>query len=298
MASAGCSIVPVPQDVLPIDTYGIVAQFRCEMRDVLKTRVINSLEKRPDTAHLAQSLKDGTLPFANLISKIQNKDVKGVFEQYAGATILYDFSLNMTEINNVSGGIALTRPLTRGSDAIGITLASDHKRQNTRTFTIDDSFEKLLTYLPADYCKNTVSEPNYNYPIAGRTRLEDTVLTFLDLNQSGNLGTKPAGPKTPTLTDDLQFTTKYSGNLSPGFTSIPFDKILQLTGANGKLDSSREDLHRVTIVLSLPPVGYKPTPLTIAESRAQAELALLNSNRNRTEIAIQSISGNLANAIR
>lgn len=294
----GCAIQPLPQDVTGIDTYAIVAQVRCEMRSVLKRRVVNAVRSRPLDSHLADELERHVPPLATLAQRIRDKDLKGVLMQYAGATILYDFSLSMTEADNASGGAGLTRPFTRGSDTIGFTLASDHKRQNIRTFVIDDTFEKLLTLTGDAYCSETSGDPNYNYPIAGRTRLEDTVLTFLDLNQSGNLGTKPSGPKTPTLTDDLQFTTKYSSSVSPAFSVSPFGTLFRLTGANGRFETSREDLHRVTVVLAMPVPGAKALPLTIAESRQLAQAALANANANRTQVNIERIADRVPSLVR
>ena len=286
----GWSIQPLPQDYAGLDTYGIVAQIRCEMRSVLKRRVVNAVARREKDEKLANKVEDGSLPLSQLIRQIKDKDLKGVLEQYAGATILYDFSLNMTETDSATGGAGLTRPFTRGSDVVGFSVASDHKRQNTRTFVIEDTFEKLLTLTSDSYCSNYVDAPNYNYPVTGRTRLEDTVLTFLDLNQSGNLGTKPNGPKTPTITDDLQFTTKYVANVSPGFTVSPLGGFFQVTSANGKVESSREDLHRVTIVLAMPQASNQPVANTLAESRSLAQAALQNANDNRTRVSIDRIA--------
>jgi hypothetical protein len=296
VCSAGCSIHPVPQDVTGLDTYAIVAQVRCEVRDALKTYVDGALRRRPSEAYLADELKDGKITYKELPARIKDPDLRGVLQQYAGAAVAYDFSLDMTESNNVSGNATLMRPFTRGSDTIGFTVGSDHKRENTRTFTIDDTFERLLGVVPAEYCANVVQTPNYNYPIAGKTRLADTVGTFLDLNQSGNLGMKVGGPKTPTLTDDLQFTTTYTGSLSPGFTFTPIGRAFSWSSVGGKLDATRSDIHRVTIALAMPETGKKVTPLTIAESRQEARNALINASNNRFQVYVQKISNGFTTA--
>ncbi|MBB3937216.1 hypothetical protein [Aureimonas phyllosphaerae] len=284
----GCAIHPVPQDYAGLSTYAIVAQFRCEMRGVLKDRVVNAVRSRNLDAYLADDYDSGRIDIDELRHKIRDPDLKGVLETYANATILYDFALNMTELNNVSGSIEVKRPFSRGLDLIGIGANADHKRQNTRSFTIEDTFFKLLKYPPSKYCRDTRNAPNFDYPIAGRTRLEDTVKTFLDLNQSGNLGDKLGGPATPTLSDDLQFTTKYGGKLSPDFTRNPVDLAWKLTKIGGSYEASREDFHRVTIVLSMPVAG--DTPLTIAETRRNARLALEKANAERAQISLERIS--------
>jgi hypothetical protein len=202
----------------------------------------------------------------------------------------------MSEANNLSGEIGLARPLSRGSRTIGFALSTDHIRQNTRTFTIDDTFERLLDLNEQDYCESSASDPtytnmpDYDYPVAGQTRLDETLRTFLDLNQSGNLGTKPNGSQTPTLTDDLQFTTKYSGSVSPGYSFNLLGPAFEISNALGKYETSREDLHRVTIVLALPPKGAKPTALTIAETRQQAQQALAKAYNNRNQISLERIA--------
>lgn len=295
LSGGGCAIHPTPDDVTPLDTYAIVAQVRCEVRQALRAYIDIALRKRPEDAHLAEDLLNGAISYDQLLGKIRNPDLKGVFLQYAAATIGYDFSLDMTEANNVSGNATLTRPFVRGADTIGFTIGSGHKRENTRTFTIDDTFVKLLTADLVAYCANTADTPNYNYPITGKTRLSDTVGTFLDLNQSGNLGMKKGGPKTPTLTDDLQFTTSYAGSIAPGFTYTPVGRIFAWTGVGGKIENSRSDLHRVTVALAMPEKGTKSTAKALEESRQEVRNALANANNNRFQVNLQKISSGLNN---
>lgn len=292
----GCSIQPLPSDVTPLDTYAIVTQVRCEVRDALKSYVDGAIRNRARDYQLADDLKDGSLSYKDLISRVKDPDLKGVLLKYAGAVVGYDFSLDMTESNNATANATLMRPFTRGSDTFGFTVGSDHKRENTRTFRIEDTFINLLTVVPSKYCSGVNKEPNYNYPITGKTRLADTVGTFLDLNQSGNLAMKPGGPKTPTLTDDLQFTTSYTGRFSPGFTFTPLGRALSWSSFGGKLDSTRQDIHRVTIALAMPEGGEKSVERALAASRAEVRGALENASNNRFQVYVQKISNGISTA--
>ncbi|SFJ38522.1 hypothetical protein [Methylobacterium brachiatum] len=289
-----CSTHPLPEDVTAVPSEGIVAIFRCEMREAVRHRILNAVRRRPVDAHLADALQRGELSYRDLRKSVRDPGLLAVLNRYAGATILFDFSLTMTEKNDISGTATLTRPFTRGTDTIGFALVDNHQRQNIRTHTSRDTFEGVLVYVDDVYCKDRPTVPNFDYPIAGRpSRLDEMVTTFLNLNQSGNLVGKEK-LDTPTMADDLQFTTKKMAGITPGFTYSPMGRIFELAGASGSLSASREDLHRVTIVLALPPPGSKPTPLTLAETDQLARDRLALAQQNRTYVTIEKIGNSLS----
>ncbi|MET3414018.1 hypothetical protein [Methylobacterium sp. 1030] len=306
--SGGCAIQPLPQDVTPLNTYWIVAQVRCEVRNALKHSVEYALSRRDEDAHLIGELENRTTRWADLIKTVRNPILKEVLLRYAAASIGYDFSLDMTEDQNFTGGATLTRPITRGTQVIGFNVGSDHKRQNTRTFTIEDTFEGLLLGLDDElrpgekgydkqYCTMYYTDqPNYNYPITGQTRIADTVSTFLSLNQSGDLSksSKAGAPKTPSLTDDMQFTTSYNGSISPGSTFTPLGRVLALTGATAKFDNTRTDIHRVTLALAMPEKVDKPLKKLQEQSRNEVHAALTIASANRSQLDLQKISNSLS----
>lgn len=102
--------------------------------------------------------------------------------------------------------------------------------------------------------------------------------TFLDLNQSGNLGNKD-GPQIPTLADTTEFTTTFSGSASPSIEIRPvLGRGWQFASAGVTAEASRDDIHKLIIAISLPPEsavakGRAARPgRTIAKQRAIDEL--------------------------
>lgn len=102
--------------------------------------------------------------------------------------------------------------------------------------------------------------------------------TFLDLNQSGNLGNKD-GPQIPTLADSTEFTTTFSGSASPSIEIRPvLGRGWQFASAGVTAEASRDDIHKLIIAISLPPEsavakGRAARPgRTIAKQRAIDEL--------------------------
>lgn len=98
-------------------------------------------------------------------------------------------------------------------------LSDNLMRQNTRVFTILDSY-KTLTKM------TNCGEPtgsNYPYPIVGTIGIGEMIRTFftlkLDENLEGeegtdatSLSTSPKGP--PTMVDTISFTTVFSASVS------------------------------------------------------------------------------------
>ena len=295
----GCSIHPLPEDATQLRSEDILKVFRCGMRDALLRRAVNAVGRpgRERDQDIGEKLGKGKISFSEARRLVRTPDLKEVLDRYAGATILYDFNLQMTENNDASGAAGIARPFAGGSDTIGFSIVSNHQRQNVITFTSRDIFERLMDGLPEGYCAEIPTNPNYDYPISGTTKLDQVAISFLNLNQSGNL----VGPRdskdsanTPSIAHELTFTTKKSAGLTPGFTYNVLGRVFELASASGTFATGREDVHRVTLVLALPSPGSKPTPRTLAESDQAARDRLQQSRLDSDRLTLQSIGNSLS----
>jgi hypothetical protein len=132
----------------------------------------------------------------------------------------------------------------------------DRSRQNTRTFTVTDTFGDLVQKQNPSHCDGKIVGPNYIYPITGQIGVEDLVQAFVYLSLFGNLASEEVTPGIvtkgpPTLVDALLFTTMISGEVNPQVTFAPIGRTLSVTQASLDLTSSRTDKHQVVIGLAL-----------------------------------------------
>lgn len=317
VGAAGCASRPVPDDVTGYNTYQIVSRIRCEMRDAIRDRVTNAIRVRAGrvdnlTAQkylaIAEGLENKTLPWSNLYVYLKqlDRDLNAVVQTYHLSAIAYEFKFDMTEQNTSSASLNFLGAVTRGTINVSASAGNDLTRHNTRSFTVTDNFENLVTLVPEYYCDpngpaGTIHVRRHSqdlvYPITGSLKLDELVRSFLDLNQSGNLG-GPTDPKShvtvPTITDEIQFTTTITGGVNPSLALVPRKSGFELGGATLNTSAHRTDLHSVKIALSLPfdPAAPRPVGLTIAESRALGErgreaLKIQAAQRALTQIDVQ-----------
>ena len=98
---------------------------------------------------------------------------------------------------------------------MGLHAQADRRRENTRIFTITDTFGQLIA-LPSYECANRIVGENYIYPVTGKVGIEPVIAQFIRLTLFANLAgpeEKPAGP--PTMVDQLEFETTISGSVTP-----------------------------------------------------------------------------------
>jgi hypothetical protein len=271
----GCAIHPLPDDVTGLSTYKIVQKIRCEARDGLRTNLAQWLIRRKSnedptgfTYQLGQTLlehEDAIETFytpavqARLPPAIQKKVM-----MFENAAIAFDFTFNITEMNNLDPTLNLTRILKNKTFTADTSANFDRTRENTRTFTIADKF-KTLTQIRQKKCDGiTFETENYVYPIAGRIGVDKMVRTFVGLVLNEDLSTpsSPGGDSDgdgsqstkppPSLTDNLMFTTTLKAGGTPELTVMPLGTALQITSESLGVTASRTDVHSVIISLALP----------------------------------------------
>ena len=287
LGSAGCAIHPLPEDVTGVETYFIVRQIRCETRQAVFDTAVGWLthDEKVDPVSRAIGLEfaDGTRRFETLSPKLfKDRHVRAVMQLFWDTGVAYNYNLDMTETNGVGVGIDFLKPIIHGGKfTLGAAAGAKGQRENTRTFTVTDTFGKLVA-LPSDYCTNQIVEKNYVYPIAGKIGMAHVIQDFIKLTLFGNLaGPKdnPAGP--PTMVDQLQFTTTISGSLTPRVDFSPVGNAFQVVDVFATPGVSRTDLHTVTVGLA---IARSDLP-QLAPLRSQLFAPLLTATGGRTEQA-------------
>ena len=234
---AACAIHPLPEDVTGIPTNEIVQKIRCEARSAVRDNLNNARR---------QNLSD--------------------------VAIAYNFSFDMTEINNLDPVANLSKTMHRGMFTANASGNFDRTRENIRTFTITDSFVELLTKVKDEDCRGLAEGKNYLYPITGDIGIYEMIDTFIKLTHenlaapSGGSGPGPSGDA-PTLGDKITFTTKFQGSITPKVTLTPVGNALQIADASLGITSTRTDAHQVIVSLAkCPSVPSKPRGAAVTES--------------------------------
>lgn len=253
---AGCAIHPVPEDVAGLATYDIVRQIRCETRQAVIDSALIYLTQGNGVDTQSQAIglqfQRQEKPVQKLNPNLFKGPVRDILGLFWATGVAYNYKLEMTEVNNLGTEFNFLRPLTAERFSLGLKAGLDRQRQNTRTFTVTDTFGDLVQKISPDYCIGQLVSENHVYPITGRVGVEGMVRTFVYLSLFGNLGgpaDKPKGP--PTLVDALDFQTMVSGSASPKITFTPLGRSLSLTDASLSTVASRKDIHRVVIGLAL-----------------------------------------------
>jgi hypothetical protein len=172
--------------------------------------------------------------------------------------IAYIFDLTGTETNNLDAQVSFLKTFTNSKFSLGISGGLDRIRSNERTFTVTDTFGKLLTKVPEEYCEGQIVYANYVYPIVGRIGIDKTIKSFIELTLFASLSGAKSGPGVsapPTMTDNLTFTTTIKSTVNPIVVFTPVTSAFQLTNASLTADNNRVDRHQVTIGLAIAPTG-------------------------------------------
>jgi|SoiMethySBSTD1v2_1073268.scaffolds.fasta_scaffold261076_3 hypothetical protein len=285
---SGCAIHPLPEDVTGVPTYHIVRQIRCEARAAVISSAIEGLKNYansvsdPEVQRIAMEYKDGTRPIAGFSYKdFRNPYIRSVVRLFYDTGVAYNFNLEMTENNDLGTEINLLKPFTDSALTVGISAGFNRQRQNTRAFTVTDTFGGLIRNVGDDYCnKKFMVTENYIYPITGRVGIENMVHDFINMTLFANLrGNTSSGEGPPTLVDALEFTTSISGSATPKITFAPLGTGLSVTDASVTGRLSRVDLHKVTIGLAID----KGSVPQVASLRATLFTPLLTASGGRAE---------------
>lgn len=254
--SAGCAIHPLPEDVTGVSTYTIVRQIRCETRQAVFATAVgwltNDEKVDPVSRAIGFEFKDQSRAMETLSPKLFKGRVKSILQLFWDTGVAYNYNLDMTETDNIGAQIDFLKPFRNaGKFTLGASAGANRMRENTRTFTVTDTFGKLIQ-LPADYCTDHIVEANYIYPIAGKIGMAPVIHEFIRLTLFANL----SGPKgnvtgPPTMVDQLQFTTRISGSLTPTVLFSPVGNAFQVIDASLTPSVSRTDLHTVTVGLAI-----------------------------------------------
>ncbi|CAO4194299.1 hypothetical protein LFADAHJC_LOCUS2653 [Methylorubrum extorquens] len=272
---AGCSVAPRVDDLGVLDTYDVGDRLRCEMRDAIRGYAIEYIRSfNPETAH---DLESGRITFLSAYKSKLHPAVRAMVDKYDGVTVGYAFTFDIKEDNNNGGGLTLGRAFSRGADTVGFTANLNLQRRNIRNYRQLDTFADLATALSDDRCPFEKNKPNYLYPIFGSLGLDKFVGAFLDANQSQRLVGPPEHPDVPTMSENLQFTTKVGASANPGFTITAVKKVFEIAAFNIKFDENREDLHQVIITLAPPPDVKAPQAARIATTRQAVRIEQANA---------------------
>lgn len=253
---ANCAIRPLPEQVTGITTFNIVKQIRCETREAAFNTLIKGLADNPKVfGEPAQRIAEGFRDHPELMYRLKpglfTGNARDFVDYFWNTGVAYNFSLDMTETNNLDAQVDFIQVLTRSTRTLGIGGGLDRQRENTRTFTITDDFKGLLNLEPRDYCDgHLAADENHIYPIAGRIGIEPFVHEFARIALFGSLGVdKDSGA--PTMVDTLQFQTTLSGSAVPKVVFSPVGRGFQLADAALTAEVTRKDVHTLTMGLSV-----------------------------------------------
>ena len=253
---AECAIRPLPEHVTGITTFNIVKQIRCETREAVFTNLVTALAENPEVfGERAQRIAEGFRGRPDLMAELKpalfTGDAGDFVNFFWNTGIAYNFSLDMTETNNLDSEFNFLQTLTNSSRMLGVKAGIDRQRENTRTFTITDDFKGLLNLKPRNYCdEHLAARENSIYPIAGKVGIDRLVHQFIRISLFANLGAKDDGGA-PTMVDTLQFQTILTGSAVPKVVFSPLGRAVQLADASLTAEVTRKDVHTLTMGLSV-----------------------------------------------
>jgi len=204
LALIGCAIHPLPEDVSRKATYDIVDKIRCEAKAAVEDHG----------------------------------------RGFNSASIVYNFTFDITENNDASAGFTLTDPLKSGTFNLTAGADLNRTRAGNRNFELIDSFDDLRKM----NCSRD-REVNWVYPLTGDVGMYEAVSTFIRLQHADN----PGAGRIFTFADTLTYTTTLSGNANSTLTLAPVNNRLRFTAANAGLTGSRTDTHKVVVTMAAGP---------------------------------------------
>ena len=251
-AAVGCSVYPIPDDKLAVNTEDIVRHAHCEMRGAIIDLVVQKGLVGPGgsekhvidfakslSARISQSKKADKAKKPLVLTKRES-----AFLDLMGVSVVYSFDFNITENNKADAGAGFRMPFTApgvlDADAGGgLTLT----RQGQRQFKSGDSWGGLV--VGADRCRGVVPrDRNLVYPLDGSIGIGRVVRTFIDITDQG--GAKDS------FVDTLLFTTLVGGSAGASVRLNPVPHSFRVVSASAGLSASRLDAHKMIISLVYP----------------------------------------------
>jgi hypothetical protein len=260
--TGGCSVYPLPENVMRFDSDKIAAVIRCQTRDAIRQVILRNITAAKSPIVYGRKTRDELLDwlqsnpenFRRLTWEKFAPELRGPFVFYKDTSVSYDFTIDGTEMNTAGVNLTLIKKLTAGTDNIGVVAKNDRTREVKRHFRSFDTFDSLARLMREDACSTIMPEQvDPVYPTAGLLRINSLIDSFLLANQWENLAGDDKNYTTAQMTDTLTFTTKWTGNIDPSTTVDPIVGRWVPTSASLNIDNSRQDLHTIIILISLPP---------------------------------------------
>ena len=266
---AGCSLYPIPDDVISINTEDIVRHARCEIRSAIIDLVIQQgidggrgapLETEDQViafvkSTVAKAKRFESLPPSQKAKKFTDSETFAL--TLANVAAVYTFDFNIIENDNASGGAAFKLPFTTPKVLdLSANASLNLIRQGQRNFAAQDKWNDLIT--KPDRCRDVrPRHGNIVYPLDGSIGVGRVVKTFVDIATQG--GAKDS------FVDTLIFTTQVGGgaNASIKLEAVPHS--FRLVSATAGLNGSRLDIHKMVLSLVFP--RDKPEAITGVERR-------------------------------
>jgi hypothetical protein len=265
LLAAGCAIRPLPEQVTGVTTFHIVKQIRCETREAVFNNFVKTIADNADVfGEKARTTAEAFRGHPELMDQFRpglfSGDARDFVNYFWNAGIAYNFSLDMTEINNLDANLDFIQPLAVSTRTLALGGGLDRQRENIRTFTITDDFKGLLNLKPKSYCDGYVVETeNHVYPIVGKIGIEPFIYEFVRIALFTKLKEdKDSGA--PTMVDTLKFQTVLSGSATPKVVFAPIGRAFQVADASLTALAKRTDIHTLTMGLSVlgGPVDQSP----------------------------------------
>jgi hypothetical protein len=258
-AAVGCSVFPIPDDKLGINTEEIVRHARCEMRDAVIDHIVKKGIAGPAAteAEVVTFVKATDDKITRLKKASGNKNPKDqtkidkqlnprekALRQLMDVSVVYSFDFNITENNRADAGAGFTMPFTApailNADAAGSLSLT---RQGQRQFKSGDRWAGMI--IRAERCKDVLPRRrNIVYPLDGSIGVGRVVGTFIDITEQG--GAKDS------FVDTLIFTTQVGGGAGASVKLSPVPHSFRLVSASAALSASRVDIHKMIISLVFP----------------------------------------------
>jgi len=217
----GCSMHPLPGDIVRVSTLEIVERIRCEVKEGLDAFP----RSHPRYLHV-KKIVDGT-------------------------TIGFEFEFNMDEESRATGGsLVLDRKGISSANPVHIAISADinanggeSERSNRRVFRLFENLKDLQRV----QCANKLVRANHAYPIAGATGMAEVVKTYINLELITDL---ESGGEDVVFSEHLLFTTGFSAGATPDLTIDTPIGGLRITRVKLTGSVSRTDAHDLTVALS------------------------------------------------
>ncbi|UVK54843.1 hypothetical protein DBIPINDM_001309 [Mesorhizobium sp. AR02] len=311
--ASGCSVYPLPEDVMAYSSRDIATQVRCEAGYSVQQEIIATIRQLRSTvvyngltgSEEADLLDSDRSQFQTLKWSRFEPRLAKLFDFYKDTSVSYDFTLDGTEQNDLGLQAGVLGKFTKQTDTLAFKFGNTRTREVKRHYRIFDNFESLSIGMPKEFCehfnrvdltsklpdKSFTKDSNYAFPSTGMLKIRTLIHDFLLQNETGNLSNSdPKSWTTADMNDTITFTTKSVGNVDPSAAITPAVHGFSLAsiGLNG--DNYRQDVHTIIIDVSLPgdktglPVFDESGRLISKKDKAAARVAQASQNLDKARV--------------